>query len=371
MKWINILLFALLLSSLSLSAQLLYTPCVAYRVDKVWYVADETGKVLYQSSVLLDVEAYSEGLLSGYAFQGKDVISIYYNNNGKIELATPSKKAFKFSNNRTFIAIDTGKHERKPEPIYGIINRNGDYITPIQWLEISEYSDGLAYLMNLDKRGVIDTNGNFLFLLDSAIAVYGFREGLSAVSDAKLDRFGYIDKTGKLVIDYIFFEAGVFSEGLARVYMANKSTGRGGFGFINKNGKLVIDNFFDETRIFKEGYNFVAIYSMDDVLRWGVIDKDGSVKADFNFYACKDFSESMAAVQELNDTLWHYIDNITFNQVGKKYKYCGSFKNGKAFVIDTEDRKYFIDKSGNISFELPQNADIVFDCRTNEKYGKY
>ncbi|MCL2040342.1 MAG: WG repeat-containing protein [Bacteroidetes bacterium] len=370
MKWIKILLVALL-SNLSLSAQLLQVPSVAYRVDREWHIADDMGNVLYKSSVLLDVEAYSEGLLSGYAFDKQDVVSIYYNNEGKIELVTPSKKAFKFNNNRTFIVVDTGKHEKKPELIYGIIDRKGDYITPIKWLYIAEYSEGLAYLMNFDKRGVIDTNGNFLFTLDSAIALYGFSEGLSPISNANLDRFGYIDKTGKLVIDYIYYEAGMFSEGLARVYTPNKTTGRGGFGFINKDGKLLIDNHFDETRLFKEGYNFVAIYSQNDILRWGVIDKNGTVKADFNFYDCKDFSESIAAVQELGDTLWHYIDNVTFSQVGEKYKYCGSFKDGKAFVVDLDDRKYFINKSGNILFELPKDANIVFDCRTNEKYGKY
>jgi hypothetical protein len=371
MKKFNLILLSVLLSNIFLSAQALQYPCVAYRVDREWFVADDMGNILYQSKVLLDVEAYSEGLLSGYTFDKQNVISIYYNNSGQIELVTPSKKAFKFNNNRTFILMDTGKSEKKPEPIYGIIDRNGNYITPIQWLFIAEYSEGLAYLMNLDKRGVIDTNGNFLFTLDSGIVAYGFREGLSPVSNASIDRFGYIDKTGKLVVDYIYYETGMFSEGLARVYTPNKFTGRGGFGFVNKDGHLVIDNFFDETRLFKEGYNFVGIYSQDHILRWGVIDKDGSAKTEFNFFDCKDFSESMAAVQGLDDTLWHYIDNNTFNQVSEKYKYCGSFKNGKAFVIDKDNRKYFINKSGNILFELPKDANIIFDCRTNEKYGKY
>jgi len=53
-----------------------------------------------------------------------------------------------------------------------------------------------------------------------------------------------------------------------------------------------------------------------------------------------------------------------------KYLYCGSFSNGKAFVVDTEGRHLFIDKEGNIVFEIPTAADIIFDCRTNEKLKK-
>jgi hypothetical protein len=76
----------------------------------------------------------------------------------------------------------------------------------------------------------------------------------------------------------------------------------------------------------------------------------------------------VAAVKKINDTLWHYINYNAKPINSNKYKYCGSFKNGKAFVIDVDDRKYFINKNGDILFEIPINAEIVLDYRTNEKY---
>src|SRR3989339_1281909 len=47
-------------------------------------------------------------------------------------------------------------------------------------------------------------------------------------------KWGYIDKTGRIIIPFKFDGAGNFSEGLAAVYIKNKR------GFIDKTGKLVI-----------------------------------------------------------------------------------------------------------------------------------
>ena len=54
------------------------------------------------------------------------------------------------------------------------------------------------------------------------------------------DKFGFIDKTGKLVIPAQFDDAEPFSKGLAVVKIKGK------YGFIDKAGKLVIPAKFDE-----------------------------------------------------------------------------------------------------------------------------
>src|SRR3990170_1437960 len=60
-------------------------------------------------------------------------------------------------------------------------------------------------------------------------------------------KWGFIDKTGKYVInpqfDYVFS----FSEGLARVRLGGK------WGFIDKTGKYVINPQFDGADSFSEG----------------------------------------------------------------------------------------------------------------------
>ncbi|EOZ2107593.1 WG repeat-containing protein, partial [Campylobacter coli] len=69
-------------------------------------------------------------------------------------------------------------------------------------------------------------------------AVWGFSEGLVAV---KLNgKWGFIDKSGKIVIESKFDSGGHFSEGLAGVKLNGK------YGLIDKSGKIVIEPIFDD-----------------------------------------------------------------------------------------------------------------------------
>ena len=75
---------------------------------------------------------------------------------------------------------------------------------------------------------------------------------------------GFIDKTGKLVIDPQFDGAGNFAEGLARVSIGNK------WGFIDKTGKYVINPQFDGAGNFAEG---LACVKLGNKIGW--INKTG------------------------------------------------------------------------------------------------
>ena len=70
-------------------------------------------------------------------------------------------------------------------------------------------------------------------------------------------KYGFIDKSGKVVIEPQFDYAGLgisaFSEGLAQV----KKDGK--YGFIDKSGKVVIEPQFDDADAFSEGLAVVAI----------------------------------------------------------------------------------------------------------------
>lgn len=63
-------------------------------------------------------------------------------------------------------------------------------------------------------------------------AAWLFNDGLAAVN--LKNRWGYIDKSGNVVIKPIFKDACGFSEGLAAVIVDNK------YGFIDRNGNMVI-----------------------------------------------------------------------------------------------------------------------------------
>ena len=365
-------LFLLILFALAFNAQtqiscqmLQIKPFAAYKVGNEWTVIDVMGNKLFSSPHILDIEEYHEGLFGTYILYGKDVVSAYYDNTGTIVMATDSRKPYSFRDGRAFIVLEVDG--KKLEYVWGCIDRDGNFIIPMNYIDIREYSEGLAYIMNLDERGFVDTNGKFVFTLDSGFSAYGFREGLSPVSDANIGKFGFVDKTGKVVIDYNFDEVGFFSEGLCKAFSKN-SSGRGAFGYINKAGNYVIDNQFEEGSSFSEGRAFVAISNITSTyFIWALIDSDGVSLTGFDFKNFKDFSEGLAAVQG-EDNLWRYIDRQANFIDDNTYKFAGKFVDGRALVVTPDDQKMFINKSGNKVIAIPATAEIIFDCRTNEKY---
>ncbi|MBF7048142.1 WG repeat-containing protein, partial [Campylobacter volucris] len=67
-------------------------------------------------------------------------------------------------------------------------------------------------------------------------------QGMAAV---EIDnKWGFIDKNGKLIIEAKYDNAYDFSEGLARVELNGK------WGFINKKGEIAIDTKYNRTKDF-------------------------------------------------------------------------------------------------------------------------
>ncbi len=84
-------------------------------------------------------------------------------------------------------------------------------------------------------------------------------------------KYGFIDKTGQIVINPQFKFAWSFSEGLAAVEIGDKQAILGGkWGYIDKTGKYVINPQFDEAWEFMYGHAMVKIGG-----KIGTIDKTG------------------------------------------------------------------------------------------------
>ena len=132
-----------------------------------------------------------------------------------------------------------GYAEIKINGKYGLIDINGKEIVPCRYRNVTIFYEGLAAVDDgfLNKEGVEVIKGYSNY--------YGghynearFCEGLASVhNEEKL--FGYIDKTGNLVIDFIYNYADSFSEGLASVSKDGK------WGVINKMGDLIIPFQFE------------------------------------------------------------------------------------------------------------------------------
>jgi hypothetical protein len=125
---------------------------------------------------------------------------------------------------------------------------------------------------------------------------------------------GYIDRTGKIVLEPKYDGASYFSEGLARVAVGHDTIITEGYnqGFIDESGKLVIQPQWDVVSNFSEGLAAVGFDQTKQAFkfrgktfyssashpwyRWGFIDKTGKLVIDTKFSDVSEFRDGIAAV---------------------------------------------------------------------------
>jgi hypothetical protein len=110
---------------------------------------------------------------------------------------------------------------------------------------VNNFSDGFACVRLGDKWGFIDKSGKYL-VEPKFDYVYCFNESFAGVR--LVDKWGFIDKSGKYVVEPKFDDAFSFLEGFAGVKLGSK------WGFIDKSGKYVVEPKFDEVYSFRGGF---------------------------------------------------------------------------------------------------------------------
>jgi hypothetical protein len=117
-------------------------------------------------------------------------------------------------------------------------------------------------------------------------------------------KYGYIDKTGKVVIPLIYDYISPFSEGLAYVEKDGKC------GYIDKTGKVIIPLIYEIAQSFSEG---LAAVEKDG--KWGYIDKTGKVAIPFEYVSAQPFEGGMAYV---NIESWRFASRGSYiDKTGK------------------------------------------------------
>lgn len=140
------------------------------------------------------------------------------------------------------------------------------------------FSDGLIiYLDYNDKYGYMNSSGKVIINPEYDLT-YGFHEGIAAVESG--NNWGFIDKSGKLIVPPSF-EA-VSREGFSEGLCAALSNGK--WGFIDKSGTWVIDPIYEcpyrvvngSVGSFHNGFAAVALNG-----QVGYVDKFGNSTFDF------------------------------------------------------------------------------------------
>jgi hypothetical protein len=230
-----------------------------------------------------------------------------------------------------------------------------------------------------NKWGYIDKTGRLIIpcKFDSA---GDFSEGLAAVEIK--EKTGYIDETGKFVIPPRFLSGYPFSSGMALVVTKEFKKDRyqmHKLGYIDRSGKLVIQrkealdskSLFVSSKdlFFSEGFLRVTENGKD-----GYLDRTGKQIIPCRFDYAKPFSEGLAAVSVGGKD--GYIDRSGKMVIPPQFKEAGSFSEGLA-IIRLNDKEWgYIDTSGKLvingeEFGLAREFSEGLAAVTgkNDKYG--
>ena len=224
------------------------------------------------------------------------------------------------------------------------------------------------------KWGYIDKTGRVIIPYKYTYAT-NFSEGLAGV-ETKGGKFGYIDKTGKFVIPPRFYWGDPFSEGLAvaviRHFDQKGNITFNKFGYIDRSGKMVIQpqDVVSAKWLSNFSEGLTCLMQND---KYGFIDKAGRQVIPPRYDEAHLFSEGLAAV--VIEGKFGYIDRSGKMVIPPQFEDVGPFCEGMAH-IESNGKQGYIDKSGKMVI----NGEEFVDARgfseglaaakgKNDKYG--
>src|SRR5688500_17513649 len=180
---------------------------------------------------------------------------------------------------------------------WGFIDRAGRFRIPPRYDGAGQFSEGVAYVYISEggrrRDGIVTVDGRFTELPatnDSSFILHDWVARFETPLGQER-KYGYMDKTGRVVIPPQFDHAGHFSEGLAWVSVLAERKWL--YGFIDKTGKMVIEpQFVHQPGDFVDG--LAKVMGQFDV---GFIDRAGVFRIKVGYEQSGDFfSEGLLPV---------------------------------------------------------------------------
>ncbi|WEK53593.1 MAG: WG repeat-containing protein [Candidatus Cohnella colombiensis] len=180
-------------------------------------------------------------------------------------------------------------------------------------------------------------------------------------------KWGYINKTGKIVVEPTYAWADDFHDGVAIVLLNSNSDGNKDsreddslkYGAIDTTGKMVVEPDYSSITKFNEGVAGAVI--VDEItydLTYFILDRKGKilytlpperqiVSMLFNGTGLQTQSEGLILVQDDPTEMYGYIDRYGEIIIPYQYHEAYSFSDGLALVKNDKHYQY-IDKSGQV-----------------------
>lgn len=207
---------------------------------------------------------------------------------------------------------------------WGFIDITGELVIGLRFGAASVFSEGLARVRVGNATGYVDTVGEWAIQMEYLEAVGGFSGGLALVYDREVDRYGYIEKDGELVLGA--------ERTITQVDSGEEGAEEGAEGD-GVGTRVVPGTRFLEAWDFSEGVAAVrpALESGEAGL-YGYVDRSGDWLIEPQFADARPFSGGLAAVQSTVDGMWGYVDVTGSESIAPRWHEADTFRGGLALV---------------------------------------
>jgi hypothetical protein len=245
---------------------------------------------------------FHDGLARFQTPMGQERKYGYMDKAGRVVIPPQFDESGHFSEGLAWVSVF-----RERKRLYGFIDKVGKIVIEPQFVyQPGDFVDGLARVIGQTSSGFIDRTGGFRITADYEHTGDHFSEGLLAVVQGDPPRGVYLKRDGQVAFEIPFWQQRTahqrslytirrlqlapFSEGLAPVLSFNK------LGFMDRTGKVVIEPLFRETSGFSEGLAAVKIIGSDGQYAWGYIDRAGRFAVAPQFRQAHPFAGGLAQV---------------------------------------------------------------------------
>ena len=249
---------------------------------------------------------------------------------------------------------DTTKDTMKPEDIV---------MAPHQTIDSKDNNELYPLQIGYKNWGYVNKSGRVVIepIFQNAEFFHG------NLARVRIDRkWGVIDKTGRFVIAPQYEEIGHFRDGLACVRVQKN----GKTGFINEAGKIIVPIENDPV-VLSEFKNGVAIILKNDKRLF--IDKNGNYITEDQFCDAAQCSYRKTPRPMQKDKKWGLVNAKNEFILQPQFDHIYNEKDG-LFLVKKEERYGFIDKKGNVVIDLQFEDAYSFNeglaaVKQNGKYG--
>ncbi len=201
--------------------------------------------------------------------------------------------------------------------------------------------DGTWYIAATQSMDISGMVGGGIVVPDPIPVVEGITEadvanGLFEIHSSK--KYGFINNSGKVIIEPFFAGIGTFTEGYCPVLYEEGNFSK--WGFIDQMGNLVVDYTFDDiSNSSVDGY-----WAVKHNGKWGFYNVQTNKSVEFQYDDCTYSAEDYWAV--CIDKKWGFINPTTGANIPCQYSECGTF-NAEASAVKKGDYWGAVDKDNN------------------------